>query len=377
MPRLPRFPRLKPAALLALVLACALTPPAGAERLKDLATLAGVRANQLVGQGLVVGLDGSGDQTSQAAFTVQSVLNMLGNMGLAVPEGTRLQLRNVAAVIVTANLPPFARPGQAIDVTVSAMGNAKSLRGGTLVMTPLKGVDGQIYALAQGNVVVGGVAASAPGQTASRAVNHQAAGRIPAGATVERAVPATLGEGPYVHFELHESDFSTAARVSAAINAVAPDAAQALDGRTIQVRAPADPTERVAFLGRVENLQVTTAAPPAKIVVNSRTGSVAMNREVILDEVAIAHGNLSVTVSADYGVSQPAPFSAGQTAVIPQGGQVGISEEGGGLVHLQRGAKLEEVVKALNALRASPMDLISILQAMKASGALHAEIEVL
>ena len=367
----------RPVAWWVLLLTLGLALPAAAERIKDLATLAGVRDNQLVGQGLVVGLDGSGDQTSQAAFTVQSVLNMLGNMGMTVPEGTRLQLRNVAAVIVTATLPPFARPGQAIDVTVSAMGNAKSLRGGTLVMTPLKGVDGQIYALAQGNVVVGGVAASAPGQTASQAVNHQAAGRIPAGATVERTVPATVGEGPYVQFELHETDFANAARISAAINALTPDAAQALDGRTIQVRAPTDPAARVAFLGRVENLQVTTTAPPAKVVVNSRTGSVAMNREVILDEVAIAHGNLSVTVSSGYGVSQPAPLSGGQTAVVPQGGQVGISEEGGGLVHLPRGAKLDEVVKALNALRASPMDLISILQAMKASGALRAEIEVL
>ena len=374
---MPRLSRLNPVVLLVLVLAGGLPHPAAADRLKDLASLAGVRDNQLVGQGLVVGLDGSGDQTSQAAFTVQSVLNMLGNMGLAVPEGTRLQLRNVAAVIVTANLPPFARPGQAIDVTVSAMGNAKSLRGGTLVMTPLKGADGQVYALAQGNVVVGGVAASAPGQTASQAVNHQAAGRIPAGATVERAVPATLGEGPYVHFELQASDFSTAARVSAAINADTPGVAQALDGRTIQVRAPSDPTARVAFLGRLEDLQVTSAAAPAKIVVNSRTGSVAMNREVRLDEVAIAHGNLSVTVSADVGVSQPAPFSAGQTAVVAQGGQVGISQEGGGLVHLPRGAKLADVVKALNTLRATPMDLISILQAMKASGALRAEIEVL
>ncbi|NCA70293.1 MAG: flagellar basal body P-ring protein FlgI [Sphingobacteriia bacterium] len=360
-----------------LLLLLAIAQPTHAERIKELASISGVRDNQLVGHGLVVGLDGTGDQTSQAAFTVQSLLNMLGNMGMTVPQGTRLQLRNVAAVIVTATLPPFARPGQALDVTVSATGNAKSLRGGTLVMTPLKGVDGQIYAIAQGNVVVGGVAASTPGQTASLAINHQSAGRIPAGATVERAVPATVGEGEYIHVELRESDFTNAIRVSDAINGIAPGSAQALDARSIQVWAPVDATARVAFIGQIENLEITPTAPLAKVVVNSRTGSVAMNRQVILDNAAVAHGNLSVTISRDLDVSQPAPFSTGQTQVVERGGEVDISETGGALINVAAGARLDEVVNALNALRASPMDLISILQALKASGALRAELEII
>ncbi|HRP96782.1 MAG TPA: flagellar basal body P-ring protein FlgI [Rhodocyclaceae bacterium] len=346
-----------------------------AERLKDLASIAGVRNNQLVGYGLVVGLDGSGDQTTQTPFTVQSIVNMLGNMGVSLPPGTNLQLKNVAAVMVTANLPAFARPGQQIDVTVSSIGNAKSLRGGTLVMTPLKGADGQVYAVAQGNMLVGGAGASAAG--ASQVINHLSAGRIPGGATVERSVPSALGQGDYVTFELNETDFGTAGRVVEAINnATAPGAAQALDGRTIQVRAPLDASDRVAFLGKLENLVVTPMAQAAKVIVNSRTGSVVMNQRVTLQNVAVAHGNLTVTVETDVAVVQPPPFSPGETVIVERG-RVDIEQAPGALFNLPESANLADVVNALNAIGATPMDLVSILQAMKAAGALRAELEVI
>lgn len=348
---------------------------ARAERIKDLASVAGVRSNQLVGYGLVVGLDGSGDQTTQTPFTVQSIINMLSNMGVTLPPGTSLQLKNVAAVMVTASLPAFARPGQQIDVTVSSMGNAKSLRGGTLVMTPLKGADGAIYALAQGNVAVGG--AGAAGGGASKTVNHLSAGRIPLGATVERGVPMEMGQGEFIALELRDMDFGTAQRVADAINgATLPGTAEAVDGRTIQVRAPVDLNQRVAFLGRVENLNVQPMQQMAKVVVNSRTGSVVMNQTVQLQNCAVAHGNLSVSVGTEQTVSQPNPLSGGQT-VVGQRGNVDIQQEKGSLINVKSGASLAEVVKALNAVGANPMDLISILQAMKASGALRAELEVI
>ena len=360
--------------------ACALALTVGcggvaAERLKDLASVAGVRDNQLVGYGLVVGLDGSGDQTTQTPFTVQSIINMLGNMGVTLPPGTNLQLKNVAAVMVTASLPPFARPGQQLDITVSSIGNAKSLRGGTLVMTPLKGADGQVYAMAQGNLLVGGAGASAAGS--SQTINHLSAGRVPGGATVERAVPTMLGQGEFVTFELNDSDFGTARRVVDAINlATAAGTAQALDGRSIQVRAPLDSSDRVAFLGKLENLEVTPVQQAAKVIVNSRTGSVVMNQSVTLQNVAVAHGNLTVTIDVEPVISQPAPFSRGET-VVTQRGAVDIRQDEGVLHHVRASANLADVVKALNALGATPMDLVSILQAMKAAGSLRAELEVI
>jgi flagellar P-ring protein precursor FlgI len=345
-----------------------------AERLKDIASIAGVRDNQLVGYGLVVGLDGSGDQTTQTPFTVQSIVNMLSNLGVTLPPGTNLQLKNVAAVMVTANLPAYARPGQRIDVTVSSIGNAKSLKGGTLVMTPLKGIDTQIYAIAQGNMVVGGAGAQAG--AAQMTINHLLAGRIPGGATVERAVPSMLGDGPTITVELNETDFGTARRVVDAINHAIPGAAHALDGRSIQVLAPGEASARVAFLGRVENLEVTVAPPMAKVIVNSRTGSVVMNRSVLLQNCAVAHGNLTVTVNTRTDVSQPEPLSVGST-VASRSGLVNIDQEGGSLMEIYGGANLAEVVKALNALGAKPLDLVSILQAMKVSGAMRAELEII
>jgi flagellar P-ring protein precursor FlgI len=359
---------------LAVVFAMCLSANAQAERIKDIATIGGMRDNQLVGYGLVTGLDGSGDQTTQTPFTVQSIINMLGNLGVTLPPGSNLQLKNVAAVIVTAELPAYVRPGQRIDVTVSSIGNAKSLKGGTLVMTPLKGIDGQIYAIAQGNVAVIGAGAQAGG--AQQTINHLLAGRIPSGATVERAVPAMVGEGASVTVELKETDFNTANRVAAAINKVAPNSAQALDGRSIQVLAPAQLSERVAFLGQIENIEVAGPRHGARVVVNARTGSIVMNRNVTIENCAVAHGNLTVTIDMNTRVSQPPPVSLG-TTVVTNTPQISINQDGGTVMNVRGSANLADVVKALNAIGAKPPDLVSILQAMKASGALRAELEII
>ncbi|WP_255422834.1 flagellar basal body P-ring protein FlgI [Undibacterium sp. FT79W] len=352
-----------------------LTAECRAERLKDLAGIQGVRQNQLLGYGLVVGLDGSGDQTTQTPFTVQSIVSMLQQMGVTLPVGTSLQLKNVAAVMVTTSLPPFAQPGQALDVTVSSMGNAKSLRGGTLLMTPLKGADNQIYAMAQGNVLVGGVGASANGSKAQ--VNHLSVGRISSGATVERAVPSSVGQGNTIQLELNTSDFSTASRVVDAINRrFGPETAAALDGRAIQVKAPVGADQRVSFLGALESLDVTPAQTVAKVILNARTGSIVMNQAVTLDSCAVAHGNLSVVINTDNAISQPNALAGGQTAATANSG-ISITKDAGQLMMLKAGTSLADVVKALNAIGATPQDLLAILQAIKASGALRAELEII
>lgn len=348
---------------------------AQAERIKDIASIAGVRENQLVGYGLVVGLDGTGDQTTSTPFTVQSLASMLGQLGVNLPPGLSLQLKNVAAVMVTSSLPPFAKPGQAIDVTVSSMGNAKSLRGGTLLMTPLKGADGQIYAIAQGNLLVGGAGASAGGS--SQQINHLLAGRIPAGATVERAVRSVLNQGDAITLELKETDFTTASRVTDAVDRVfGRGSAQALDGRVVQVKAPMDTSKRVAFLSQLENIQLNPGLASPKVILNARTGSVVMNQLVGLDKCAVAHGNLSVTVTAEPQVSQPGALSGGQT-VVTQKADIQIKSDKGGMVVMPAAATLGDVVKALNAVGATPQDLLAILQAMKAAGALKAELEII
>ncbi len=357
---------------LALILTFA---PVSAERIKDVASLGGVRNNQLSGYGMVVGLDGTGDQTTQTPFTVQSIQSMLGQMGVNLPPGQSLQLKNVAAVVVTAVLPPFAQPGQPLDITVSSIGNAKSLKGGTLLLTPLKGADGHIYAMAQGNVVVAGAGASAGGSKAQ--VNHLAAGRIPAGATVERAVANPFASAETLRLELFSSDFNVARRVVEAINrAQGAELARALDGRLIEVTAPAAANERVAFMAKIENLDIDASGAAAKVIINARTGSVVMNQAVSLEPVAVAHGNLSVTVSSTPVVSQPNAFGTGQT-VVTERTDIQISQDGGQMVLLPAGAKLADVVKALNTLGATPQDLLAILQAMKASGALRAELEII
>ncbi len=349
--------------------------PAHAERIKDLASLQGVRQNQLFGYGIVVGLDGSGDQTTQTPFTVQSMTNMLAQLGITLPPGVNPQLKNVAAVMVTASLPAFAKPGQQLDITVSSMGNAKSLRGGTLLLTPLKGADGQIYAMAQGNVVIVGAGASSGGSKTQ--VNQLNSGRIPNGATVERVVASPFASGDKVMLELATTDFGTAQSVAEAINKkFGAGIANPLDGRVIEVQAPMSPSERVAFVSELESLRVDVAGAPAKVIVNARTGSIVMNRAVALEPCAVAHGNLSVTISADTAVSQPNALAGGQTAVTKKA-DIQIKQENNALMMLEGGVKLAEVVKALNALGASPQDLLAILQAMKASGALRAELEVI
>jgi flagellar P-ring protein precursor FlgI len=364
-------------ALSALAASAALWWPVNAHavRLKEIGAIQGVRSNQLTGYGLIVGLDGTGDQTTQTPFTAQSLNAMLQQMGITVPTGVAMQVKNVAAVMVTATLPPFAQPGQPLDVNVSSLGNAKSLRGGTLIATPLKGADGQIYALAQGNVVISGAGASAGG--AKVQVNQLNAGRIPSGASVERSVASPWMVGSTLQYDLQSDDFNTAREVANAINkAKGPGTAEAISGRTVNVNLPTAPGERVAFMADLENLNIDKATPAARIVINARTGSIVLNQSVTIGPCAVAHGNLSVTISSTPVVSQPAPMSQGQT-VASEKTDIKINQEPGLLIQMPAGTKLTEVVKALNALGANPQDLLAILQAMKAAGALQAELEVI
>jgi flagellar P-ring protein precursor FlgI len=350
--------------------------PAQAARIKEIASVQGVRANQLVGYGLVVGLDGTGDQSTQAPYTPQSLAAMLQQMGVTLPPGVTMQPRNVAAVMITTELPAFAQPGQRLDINVSSVGNAKSLRGGTLIATPLKGADGQIYAMAQGNLIVGGSGASAGGSKVQ--INHLAAGRIPEGATVERAVPSPLGQGGLMQLDLNANDFNTARAVAASINdKKGAGTAQAMDGRVVKVRLPADPAEMVGFIADIENLDITLAKPAARVVLNARTGSVVMNEAVTLAECAVAHGSLAVTISSQPVISQPGPLSPQGQTVVAEKADIAITQQAGSLIQLPAGAKLSDVVKALNSLGATPQDLLAILQAMKSAGALKAELEVI
>jgi flagellar P-ring protein precursor FlgI len=350
--------------------------PAQAMRLKEVATVQGVRTNQLVGYGLVVGLDGTGDQTTSTPFTTQSITALLQQMGVTVPGGTTMQLKNVAAVMVTAQLPAFAQPGQQVDVTVSSLGNSKSLRGGTLIATPLKGADGQIYALAQGNLIIGGAGASAAGSKVQ--VNTLNAGRVPEGATVERAVATPLNQGEFLQLDLNSNDYNTAREVARAVNAkMGAGTADALDGRVVRVRMPLSPDARVSFMADIENLPLELAAPAAKVVINARTGSVVVNQMVTLNPCAVAHGSLSVTINSTPVISQPNALSSGGTTVSRDKADITIKQEPGSLIQLPAGTKLADVVKALNSLGATPQDLLAILQAMKTAGALNAEIEVI
>jgi flagellar P-ring protein precursor FlgI len=362
---------------LLLLIALALLAATGhAERIKDLADIQGVRSNPLLGYGLVVGLDGSGDKVNSSPFTEQSLRSMLTRLGIAVPAGTRLNPKNVAAVTVHAELPAFAKPGQRLDVTISSIGDAKSLRGGSLLMTPLKGIDGQIYAVAQGNLVVGGL--SAEGSDGSRVtVNIPSAGRIPGGGTVERAVATPFLAERVLTLNLHASDFTTIERVTEAINkAIGPGAARPIDAASVQVSAPQDPAQRVAFVSMIENLQVQPAEAVARVIVNSRTGTVVINSAVRVSPAAVSHGSLIVTISEKPQVSQPAPLSGGQTAVVPRS-DVGVSEETDHMFKFAPGVTLDEVVRAVNQVGAAPSDLVAILEALKQAGALKAELMVI
>ncbi len=373
-------PDVRPLARLAtvLLLACALAAPALAARIKEVATIEGVRSNQLTGFGLVIGLDGTGDQTTQMPYTSQGLNNYLQQLGITLPAATAasLQLKNVAAVLVTTQLPAFARPGQNLDVNVSSLGNSKSLKGGMLISTALRGVDGEIYVLAQGSLIVGGAGASAGGSKVQ--INHLAAGRIPGGAQVERAVPTPLQVGDTISLGLDASDFQTARRVAQSINRrFGEGSAQALDGRTVQVRAPTDPNARVTFIAEMEELPLESSIPSAKVVINARTGSIVLNQSVTLGPCAIAHGNLSVSISTTPVISQPNALSTGGQTVVTEKSNIQIKQEPGILIQMPAAPQLADVVRALNALGATPQDLLAILQAIKAAGALNAELEVI
>lgn len=378
---------LRPARTALLVVAAlgvsGLTLPAHALRIKEVAAVQGVRSNQLTGYGLVVGLDGTGDQTTQMPYTKQALSNYLEQMGISLPPGAgQLQLKNVATVIVTAELPAFAQPGQTIDVTVSSIGNARSIKGGTLVATPLRGADGEIYALAQGNVVVVGEVgiggpASTSGARSSVKVNHVTAGRVPSGAQVERSVPTPLNEGETITLGLNASDFQTARKVAQAINArIGQDTAMALDGRTVRVKAPMNPGARVSFIAELEELQLPNSKPAAKVVINARTGSIVLNQAVTLGACAIAHGNLSVVINETPVISQPNPLSHGETVSVVKS-EIGIQYDKGQVINVPGSPLLSDVVRALNSLGVTPQDLLAILQAIKAAGALNAELEVI
>lgn len=350
--------------------------PAYAERVKDLASVQGVRSNALVGYGLVVGLDGSGDQTAQAPFTIQSLKSMLAQLGVTIPANVNPQLKNVAAVAIHAELPPFSKPGQMIDVTVASIGNSGSLRGGSLLMAPLKGADGQVYAIAQGNVIVGGLGVS--GKDGSRvSVNVPSAGRIPGGASVERAVATAFEGSGNLLLNLHTPDFTTAARLAQGINkAMQSDVARAVDPVTVAVQAPQDSNQRVMFMASLESIDVSPGDAPARVIINSRTGTVVISSKVEVMPAAVAHGSLSVTITERPQVSQPAPFSQGQTAVVPQS-SIEVTQTGGQMFKFPAGVNLDDIVRAVNQIGASPGDLVAILEALKQAGALRAELVVI
>ena len=369
-------------AYLAALALLTLALPAQALRIKEVAAVQGVRNNQLSGYGLVVGLDGTGDKSGMP-ITGQAMQNYLQQMGISLPPGSAaLKLDNVATVVVTAQLPPFAQPGQMIDVTVSSIGSAKSIKGGTLIATPLRGADGEIYAIAQGNLVVAGAGATGgrantAGDRSSVQVNHLSAGRIPDGALVERSVPTPLHEGDTITLGLNASDFQTARTVAQAINARrGPGTAEALDARTVRVQAPPDAHARVNFIAELEELQLPETPRAAKVVINARTGSIVLNQAVTLGPCAIAHGNLSVIIDETPVISQPNPLSRGQTVSAVKS-DIAIQYDGGKVVNMPASPLLSDVVRALNSLGVTPQDLLAILQAIKAAGALNAELEVI
>ncbi|QSA98368.1 flagellar basal body P-ring protein FlgI [Methylococcus sp. EFPC2] len=357
-----------------VLLALAIVAPAAqAERIKDLTQVAGVRSNQLIGYGLVVGLTNTGDKTR---FTSQALRNMMNQLGITLPAGIDLRSKNIAVVSVQAELPAFSKPGQTIDVNVGSLGDAKSLRGGSLLMTPLKGADGQVYAIAQGNLVVGGLSAS--GQDGSKiTVNVPSSGRIPNGATVEREVPTGFAQGGAMVLNLHTPDFSTANQIAAAINrAYGEGTARPIDGSSVQVAAPRDPAQRVSFASMVENLNVSPGDAAAKVVVNSRTGTVVISNHVRVQPAAVSHGNLTVTITERPQVSQPGPFAGGQTVVTPKS-DINVQEEANRAFVFNPGVTLDEIVNAVNKVGAAPSDLVAILEALKSAGALRAELIVI
>jgi flagellar P-ring protein precursor FlgI len=365
---------LKVALVAALFLVAA--EAAHAERVKDLASVQGVRTNQLVGYGLVVGLAGTGDQTSQAPFTIQSIKNMLIRYGVTIPANTNPQLKNVAAVTVHADLPPFSKTGQTIDITVSSIGNAQSLRGGSLIMTPLVGADGEVYAIAQGSLVVGGFGVSGK-DGSSIAVNVPSAGRIPNGATVEREVPNGFTTEPYVMLNLHSPDFTTSARLTEGINKLLGEGtAQSVDGVSVKVAAPVDASQRTAYLATLEAIEIEPGDAPARVIINSRTGTVVIGSRVRVMPAAVSHGSLTVTITERASVSQPAEFGRGDTVVVPES-SISVNQPTARMFVFDAGVDLNDIVRAVNQVGAAPGDLVAILEALKESGALRAELIVI
>jgi flagellar P-ring protein precursor FlgI len=359
-----------------LVAVFCLVNAAHAERLKDISTLAGVRSNPLVGYGLVVGLNGTGDQTTQTPFTVQSFKSMLKSFGVTVPEGINMQLKNVAAVAIHADMPAFAKPGQPLDVTVSSIGNAKGLRGGSLLMAPLRGADGQVYAVAQGNLVVGGFGAE--GSDGSKiTVNVPSVGRIPNGAIIERMVETAFTQNDSLIFNLHRADFTTAKRVADKVNTLlGPNVAAAMDATSIRVTAPKTMNERVLYMSVLENLEVEPGEEPAKVVINSRTGTIVVGQHVRVSPAAVTHGSLTVTIAETPEVSQPNALAAGETVVVPRS-TVQAEQEKNPMFLFNTGTTLSEIVRAVNQVGAAPGDLMAILEALKQAGALRAELVVI
>ncbi|OIQ25625.1 flagellar basal body P-ring protein FlgI [uncultured Vibrio sp.] len=346
---------------------------ANAARIKDVSQIAGVRSNQLVGYGLVTGLPGTGESTP---FTDQSFNAMLQNFGIQLPPGTKPKTKNVAAVIVTAEMPAFTKQGQTVDVTVSSIGSAKSLRGGTLMQTFLKGLDGQVYAVAQGNLVVSGFSAS--GADGSKIVgNNPTAGMISSGAIVEREIPTPFSRGDYITFNLLESDFTTAQRMADAVNNfLGPQMASAVDATSVRVRAPRDVSQRVAFLSAVENIEFNPADGSAKIIVNSRTGTIVVGKHVRLKPAAVTHGGMTVAIKENLNVSQPNAFAGGQTVVVPDT-EIEVEEEQGKMFKFEPGLTLDDLVRAVNQVGAAPSDLMAILQALKQAGAIEGQLIII
>ena len=356
-----------------------------ADRLKDLVSVGGVRTNQLIGYGLVVGLQGTGDG-ADISFTAQSLKSMLSKLGVSIDgplfdfdtagrPATQLEVDNVAAVLVTAELPPFAKPGQKIDINVSTIGVAESLRGGTLVVTPLRGVDGEVYAIAQGQITVTGVDAQAAGNQV--AIGTTTAGRVPDGAIVERMVETSFDKSEFLVLNVKDQDFTTTNEIINVINNSFGDGtASGIDGSSIRLRAPIDPTQRVSFMSLVENLDVTPGEPPARVVVNARTGTVVISTNVKVRAAAVTHGTITVTISATNEVSQPNPLSDGETQEV-QNADIEVEEPENNMFLFQPGVDLREIVDAVNQVGATPSSLIAILEALKQSGSLQAELIVI
>ncbi|KES22413.1 MULTISPECIES: flagellar basal body P-ring protein FlgI [Pseudomonas] len=343
--------------------------------LLELVDVEGIRGNQLIGYGLVVGLDGTGDKT-QVKFTSQSVVNMIKQFGVNLPANIDPKLKNVAAVSITAEVPPSYSPGQTVDVTVSSLGDAKSLRGGQLLLTPLRGIDGETYALAQGAVAVGGLNAS--GQSGSSVtINTANGGRIPNGATVERMIPSDFASRPDIMLNLRQPSFQTAAHIVTALeNLLGAGSAQALDGTKVSVRAPVSANQRTSFMALLEGVEVQEGRERPKVVFNSRTGTVVIGQGVRVKAAAVSHGSLTVTISENPQVSQPAPFSGGRTTVTPQS-DVNVAQDKKPMFRWPEGASLQSIIDTVNSLGATPDDVMSILQALEKAGALNAELIII